>query len=367
MASKYILEGSVYGPKHVFQYSYGGDGKYNTDGSLRWNNWRCTRFNQTALPVSDISSDLFGRYVQAGGAVNDPFQYITGTLINKAQNKLVSSIKSVDWNAGIALAEGEKAVALLRETSKKLAGVIIDLRYGNFKAAARRLKARVPSNFYDYPRSQPLSIDDVFSFWLELQYGWKPLLSDIYDSMNAFAESADKPRVREGRTSSSREVEVNVSQSPSLWGAFGPCRATVRYQYRYVEELPLARSLGLLDPLSVLWERLPFSFIVDWFLPIGSYLENLNTIPYLKGDFLTTYVVKHHYITTPGSDPDWNARARGCVAVGNSVAISRFHGGVSETLPSFKTLPEAMSPLHVANAVALIGGALSGRPRRPNF
>jgi hypothetical protein len=37
--------------------------------------------------------------------------------------------------------------------------------------------------------------------------------------------------------------------------------------------LVLLNSLGLLNPLQVAWELVPFSFVVDWILPIGSFLE----------------------------------------------------------------------------------------------
>jgi hypothetical protein len=35
-------------------------------------------------------------------------------------------------------------------------------------------------------------------------------------------------------------------------------------------------SFGLLNPAAVAWELLPFSFVVDWFLPVGRYLEGLD-------------------------------------------------------------------------------------------
>jgi hypothetical protein len=37
-------------------------------------------------------------------------------------------------------------------------------------------------------------------------------------------------------------------------------------------------SLGITNPLLVAWELVPFSFVVDWFLPIGNYLESLDSL-----------------------------------------------------------------------------------------
>ena len=35
-----------------------------------------------------------------------------------------------------------------------------------------------------------------------------------------------------------------------------------------------ANQLGLVNPASVAWELIPFSFLVDWFLPVGKFLES---------------------------------------------------------------------------------------------
>jgi hypothetical protein len=34
-------------------------------------------------------------------------------------------------------------------------------------------------------------------------------------------------------------------------------------------------SLGLTNPLNVAWELVPFSFVVDWFIPIGDFFNGL--------------------------------------------------------------------------------------------
>ncbi len=52
------------------------------------------------------------------------------------------------------------------------------------------------------------------------------------------------------------------------------------------EALATQRSLGLTDPYSVAWDLLPFSFIADWFIPIGTYLDNYNIIPNISAEFL---------------------------------------------------------------------------------
>lgn len=41
-------------------------------------------------------------------------------------------------------------------------------------------------------------------------------------------------------------------------------------------ELHSLTQIGLTDPLQVAWALVPFSFVLDWFLPIGSVLEGLG-------------------------------------------------------------------------------------------
>jgi hypothetical protein len=35
-------------------------------------------------------------------------------------------------------------------------------------------------------------------------------------------------------------------------------------------------SLGLINPLEIVWEVLRYSFVVDWFLPVGEWLGSLT-------------------------------------------------------------------------------------------
>jgi hypothetical protein len=40
--------------------------------------------------------------------------------------------------------------------------------------------------------------------------------------------------------------------------------------------LDFVNSMGFLNPIEILWELLPLSFVIDWFLPIGTFLAALT-------------------------------------------------------------------------------------------
>jgi hypothetical protein len=126
------------------------------------------------------------------------------------------------------------------------------------------------------------------------------------------------------------------------------------------------RQLGLLDPATVLWEIIPYSFVVDWFLPIGSYLDNLNQIPNLVGRFVTTDIRERKdfrwqwaphggasdYIIELTKFPSYCDRSS--VEVTRTVSYN-----ISVPKPSFN-LDGLTKGLRVYNAVALASAAFKG-------
>jgi len=117
------------------------------------------------------------------------------------------------------------------------------------------------------------------------------------------------------------------------------------------EQLSAPRSLGLTDPLSVLWEITPYSFVVDWFIPIGTYLENLNTIPSLRGRFLTTTLRRFSGSAVPRNPINFTV----IPTTSSSQVILERKVSTSLTVPkpSFNSFEDAMSPKRIWNAIAL--------------
>lgn len=135
-----------------------------------------------------------------------------------------------------------------------------------------------------------------------------------------------------------------------------------------------AQSLGLLDPLTLAWELIPFSFVVDWFLPVGTYLSQLtalNGLTLMNGftSYTTDYSVNLSALRTRDQYPnDWfydTTRQPPAgpfpAKVGFSGSSSRVvHrkqrgglnlGGATPALPKFKN---PLSLTHFLNAMALL-------------
>lgn len=268
----------------------GGDGRtepYAGGTRLRWNNytatvesrWRITNqgvttkngFGQTDTPTLLVSLNGFG----------DSVVWQSQDEL-RLQSRLLQKVKAHDFNLAVNLAQMGQVSRMISFNLGQLGRSVMALKRGDFATAARALGTK--------PKSSRLKPSDISGRWLELQYGWRPLLSDSYQAVKAFHEISRGPRSTLFRTSVERRGDFEGSQSPSQYSHRYYEVLRKRLQYEMYEEMSTERQLGLTDPASVLWEIIPYSFVVDWFVPIGTYLDLLNGIPNLKGRFLTTTI-----------------------------------------------------------------------------
>jgi hypothetical protein len=139
--------------------------------------------------------------------------------------------------------------------------------------------------------------------WLELKYGWMPLHMSIFDCVKFQREKANRFRV-EGRYT--KKVKFGYYDdiqpySPGLHahGQFsGTYFCGIRGDYAVRDRTYFnASRLSPLNPVSIAWELVPYSFVVDWFVDIGGYLQNLETaygagLNFLQGYETQLYVAR---------------------------------------------------------------------------
>lgn len=269
----------------------GGNGRTEQYGGKtrdKWNNYSCTirsrvrNGHQVTYTKKPGASCGWSGNRTIPFSVPEPSPSISWGANDelKLQQRLLSKVKSHDFNLAVPLAEMGRTVSMVDSNLRKLGRAALALRRGDFATAARQLGTK--------PKTSRLKTADVSGRWLELQYGWMPLLSDVYESSKAFEAISNGPRKTTVRASVTKRDRPTVTGPDGLskWETVQTYRKSI--QYEMYEELSVGRQLGLADPASVLWELTPWSFVVDWFIPIGSYLENYNQIPKLRGRFLTT-------------------------------------------------------------------------------
>lgn len=273
------------------------------------------------------------------------------------QGKLVTQIKGHDFNAAIAVAEGRETVNLVKNTALAVFRSIRSLKRGDLPNAMRHLGHAPAGKKFS---ASVLAKKDISSQWLAISYGWQPLLQDVYEAAKAFEVITAPPRVFQIQVSRTISRKQEFSTSPSNWKSVGNRVITKRYNYTLTEDLAQTpRSLGLLNPLPALWEVVPFSFIADWFIPIGDYLNVVSaTPPHMdirvrlgEKDSLTAACSGSNLTTQGAAFYDGLSFSDSFTRI----VVTRTPGAVLSTpAPSFNSISDVYSTKRALNAVALL-------------
>lgn len=198
---------------------------------------------------------------------------------NEAVTKCLNELADQKANLGEGLATLGQTVRLFTNPVKGLYEAC--RRFRKDKSMAPYLA----ESFYTLVRQ---GVDKkIASKYLEYVYGLKPLMQDIYNLTEFAKEVGKRPLLMNSRASSKRELgnpdieSSNVSErrlerwesisgnsrhSVSLWARVDPNWTGTR----------TLNQLGLVNPASLVWELIPYSFVVDWFVPIGPVLQALT-------------------------------------------------------------------------------------------
>lgn len=336
-----ISEGAIYSGHFRNRVWSGGDVKLIPD--ILGNYTLAQHGYDTHVIEQDLNPSDRGFY--APGATSFPTPDYSASIF-AAQSQLTERIKEHSFNLAISTAEGKECVDMVVDTTMKIGKCIRKLTRWDLKGAARALGVDT--------RRSVLGIEkgDVSSAWLGLQYGWLPLISDTTEAAKAFAKSCNKVRRTRVRSSSGEGFSFDGSLSPSNYSyVYHNARRSTQIICILYEDLTQRAELGLDDPAAVVWEKIPYSFVVDWFLPVGDYLQNLNLIPKVKGTFIITHKTKGnaHFENTSG-----NIYYVGAAGIVSQCQLKRLvQTGLEVEKPQFVGLPDAMSPKRIFNAIAL--------------
>lgn len=112
--------------------------------------------------------------------------------------------------------------------------------------------------------------------WLEYTFGWVPLVEDIGAAVGVLQGSPKYERVR-GAKSATWTVDApwdGGSSATTFAELTTVCSGGIRITN---PNLLLANQLGFVNPAAVAWDAVPFSFVVDWFIPVGKFLNSFTT------------------------------------------------------------------------------------------
>lgn len=241
-----------------------------------------------------------------GNEADGSYEVVYATA--KAYDKLLSKIKG-EASAMLStnLAEREQSIGMIVKRAVQLKNCyshLKALRLGSFLKELgferRNVKGK-PSTWVRLGRGRACVLTEkkvqrdsralargsksVASLWLEYHFGWSPLVQDIYGSLDVIAGTPPvyvNSKFTASATKTGEYVDVYKPYklfTKQVWSC------GVKYQCNVEVTSPGSlklSQLGIVNPLSVAWEVVPFSFVVDWFLPVGRFLESMTDTVGLK-------------------------------------------------------------------------------------
>lgn len=208
------------------------------------------------------------------------------SLDAQVASNILSNIKNQKFDVGMFIGELNQTVGLLAHTARRVSSAYTALRRGSLRdlevaLGCGRVSRSREKRFHNEYKRDPVSA--ASNTWLEVQYGWRPLLNDAYGAAQAFAAHNLGESPKRVKVSASGQQSVVIPFMSKLGLETKVLNNDYTVRVRRVAELQVsspvfatASALGLTNPLSLAWNLLPFSFVVDWFIPIGTFLGNLD-------------------------------------------------------------------------------------------
>lgn len=211
--------------------------------------------------------------------------------------------------------------------------------------------------------------------WLEFQYGVVPLLNDIkgvFDTLKHVDKDYDTFRVsvKAGvkndsvTTVSSQDIQPQLGYIPWKCDLRSVTKSGAFVRLDYVMENPALaelQKLGLVNPALLAWNRLPYSFVVDWVFPVSDYLQAWTAA--LGYRFLGGSISTMRKVTASCSNASvvkGPFKSASVSISSNSLIGVDFKRYVLSSSPAPR-MPHFKNPLslrHTANAIALLTTAL---------
>lgn len=178
-------------------------------------------------------------------------------------------------------------------------------RFLKMSQKSKRKKRRLPS--------KRETLGSYFSNYLEGRYGWRILLYELDDLYSAIYEFDEKRTRFSERAGFSDTLVVNESgpeeRAETTW--YKTWIDTYEVSVRGSVSADFSPTRWQFNPFVTVWETIPYSFVVDWFLHVGQALEAstfliLNDAHYASSGYHVSVTRQYDvfYVDNPtGSDP----------------------------------------------------------------
>lgn len=197
---------------------------------------------------------------------------IDHSILDRLENKVMVKLAAVDVNAGAELGESRETLRMLADKALTAAAAFKAIKSKDMNGLKKALGIRDRKDFAGNVG------EAIGKRRLEFEYGWKPLIMSTADLVDKFHKGLKRPQVLSARSvhKDSYPVTLELANKNRVLSVSGSsdrlhiCKIFASPKGEYLDALG---QLGVTNPLGVMWELMPYSFVIDWFIPVGDILE----------------------------------------------------------------------------------------------
>lgn len=217
--------------------------------------------------------DFYGQYPYSGnGWLSTPPAHGVKSW-NRAYQKFKDEIVGESSQIGTFAAERKEAFGMVANRVIGLRNAYKALRRGDFRQFLKMLSVDPKRKHRSKLRS---AASEASGLWLEYWFGWSPTVNDLFLLSEVLAHKPISQPYHAASKTTLPDAVGSASNTSSFMeiteSGFYICKTGAKVRVINPDELIL-QQMGLLNPLSIAWEVVPFSFVVDWFTKFGDVIS----------------------------------------------------------------------------------------------
>lgn len=275
------------------------DGEYLNQGTASPGNWSSwNEYRHEAASIARFYPPIVGS--------TPAWSIDPAPIAQKAVEKALAERNAGSSLALVTLAELGKTKRMIVERATRLATGLFAIASGKNKKTAlahfmgksthldQLLKVyRREAMFLGKRKLNKQAIEEM---WLELRYGWRPLVGDIEAGVSTILKLQDEANGRKSARARGRGEKIHSESTQSYVDGNANAPFVITMTRRATETVTATvTNLYSVDPLwedanqwgltrlpSTVYELIPLSFVLDWFVDVGGWIAANEPRPGVK-------------------------------------------------------------------------------------
>lgn len=280
--------------------------KYRARTTVQTSSWRHTVTTYRSKPATNRPALPHKSVLVTQKLISGPANSNMLTCDGGWASQIVNQNKIYDWEGyaraydkfmsqandsaqvGLALMEAKASLAMAERRLVQFGQLFKGIITKNFRLVAKAIgNTKKSREVFRKTKGRPIS--ETYIEWL---FGWKPMIDDVQNVIEILGRDFS------GSTITAKAMETSYQEYVvSSIREYRTFKGRHKISGKLVVTNPnalLASQMGLTNPASLVWEAIPFSFLVNWFIPIGKYLA---TWDHGLGYKFTDLIVTNHIDT----------------------------------------------------------------------